>query len=104
MENPSDFATPLQRLGNKKCEIFSASIGSHDSGSKALTDVQRIAVLRALLQWSEGRTIKCGGVVEVVVHCNVKKPTVRRIRKQRIKPLDENDNDMDVLDRKTVCS
>ena len=87
-------------LQNETNEAVNASTGSQDRENRELIDVQRTAILQALLQRSEERTLKRGAVKDIAKQFNVGRNTVGRIWKQRIESLDKGNNAMDVSSRK----
>ena len=81
-------------LQNETNEAVSASTGSREN--RELTDVKCTAILQALLQRSEERTLKRGAVKDVAKQFNIGRNTVGHIWKQGIKSLDKGNNVMNV--------
>ena len=91
------------RLQNETFEAVNASTSSQDRGGRELTDVQRNAILQALLQRSENRILKHGAVKDIAQQFDVGRNTVGRIWKRGIESLDKGNNAMDASSRKKSC-
>ena len=71
------------RLQNETFEAVNASTSSQDRGDRELTDVQRNAILQALLQRPKNRILKHGAVKDIAQQFDFKIPHMSKQKLER---------------------